>query len=50
MVMSSMDTHAYQVAQNLVADDFDHVEARPGADGVDDHVAMDADEVLGLQN
>lgn len=36
--------------QDLVAQDADDVEGLPGSNGVDKHVAMDADEVLGVQN
>jgi hypothetical protein len=38
------------VVQDLVSDDAHHFEALLAADGVDDHVAVDADEVLGVEN
>ena len=40
----------YQVVQDLVSDDAHHLEALLAADRVDDHVAVDADEVLGVEN
>ena len=40
----------YQVVQNLVPYDAHHLEALLAADRVDDHVAMNADEVLGVKN
>ena len=38
------------MVENLVADDLDHFEGSHGLDGVDEHVAVDADEVLGIAN
>ena len=40
----------YQVIENLVAYDPGHLEALLAGDRVHDHVAMDADEVLGVEN
>jgi hypothetical protein len=40
----------YQVVQDLVADDPGHLEALLAGDRVHDHVAVDADEVLGVEN
>lgn len=42
--------YTYKVVQDLVSDDAHHFEALLAADGVDDHVAVDADEVLGVEN
>jgi hypothetical protein len=39
----------YEVVQDLLADDLCGVEGGSALDRVDDHVAMDADEVLGVQ-
>ncbi len=41
---------AHQVVEDLVPDDLDHLEGRHGRDRVDQHVAMDADEVLRVQD
>jgi hypothetical protein len=38
------------VIQNFVANDSHHLEALLAADAVDDHVTVDADEVLAVQN
>lgn len=38
------------MVQDLVSDDAHHLEALLAADGVDNHVAMNADEVLGVEN
>jgi hypothetical protein len=38
------------VIQNLVANDSHHLETLLAADAVDDHVTVDADEVLAVQN
>ena len=40
----------YQVVQDLVSDDAHHLEALLAADRVDDHVAVDANEVLGVED
>lgn len=40
----------YQVVQDLVSDDAHHLETLLAADRVDDHVAVDANEVLGVEN
>lgn len=40
----------YQVVENLVPNDADHLEALLAADRVDDHVAVDADEVFGVED
>jgi hypothetical protein len=39
----------YEVVQNLVADDARHFEALLAGDRVDDHVAVDADEVFRVE-
>lgn len=36
--------------QNLVADDSHHLEALLATNAVDDHVSVDANEVLAIQN
>jgi len=41
---------AYQVVQDLVAKDADYLKGLPGSNRIDEHVAMDADEVLGVQD
>jgi hypothetical protein len=41
---------AYHVIQNLVANDSHHLEALLAADAVDNHVTVDADKVLAVQN
>ena len=38
------------MVQDLVSDDAHHLEALLAADRVDDHVAVDANEVLGVEN
>lgn len=38
------------MVQDLVSDDAHHLEALLAADGVDNHVAMDANKVLGVEN
>jgi hypothetical protein len=40
----------YEMVQDLVADDARHFEALLAGDGVDNHVAMDADEVLRIED
>lgn len=40
----------YHVVQNLIPDDSDHLKALLASDAVDDHVAVDANEVLAVQN
>jgi hypothetical protein len=40
----------YQVVEDLVADDLDHVERRHGPDRVHEHVSVDPDEVLRVQD
>ena len=40
----------YKVVQNLVPDDAHHLKALLAADRVDDHVAVDADKVLGVED
>lgn len=41
---------SYQVVENLVSNDAGHLERLLGRDRVNDHIAMDADEVLRVQN
>ena len=41
---------AYHMIQNLVADDSHHLEALLAANAVDNHVSMDANKVLAIQN
>ena len=41
---------AYQMIEDLIPQDADHLEGLPGSDGVDEHVAMDADKVLGVED
>jgi hypothetical protein len=48
--MIPMVRMTYKVVQDLVADDARHFEALFAGDGVDNHVAMDADEVLGVED
>ena len=36
--------------KDLVADGIEHVKGVPGCDGVDEEVAVDSDEVFGLQD
>lgn len=38
------------MVENLVSDDPEHVKGLAGSDGVDDHVAMDADEVFRVED
>lgn len=40
---------AYQVVEDLLANDSDHFKALLGSDRVDDHVAVDANEVLAVE-
>ena len=40
----------YQVVEDFVPKDADHLEGLLGSNGIDEHVAMDADEVLGVQD
>jgi len=40
----------YEVVQDLVADDARHFEALLACDRVDNHVAMDANKVLRVEN
>jgi hypothetical protein len=40
----------YEVVQNLVPDDAHHLKALLAADRVDDHVAVDADKVLRVED
>jgi hypothetical protein len=42
--------YTYEVVEDLVADDSRHFEALLAGDRVDDHVAMDADEVFGVED
>lgn len=42
--------NTYKVVQNLVPDDAHHLKALLAADRVDDHVAVDADKVLGVED
>jgi hypothetical protein len=42
--------YTYEVVKDLVPDDADHLEALLAADRVDDHVAVDSDEVLGVED
>lgn len=41
---------AYEVVEDLITDDASHLEALLARDRVDDHVAMDADEVLRVKD
>lgn len=43
-----MRREAYEVVEDLVAQYSDHFEGLLGGDGVDKHVSVDADEVLGI--
>ncbi len=43
------DGERYQVVEDLVTQDPDHLERLLGSDRVDEHVAMDADEVFRVQ-
>lgn len=45
-----MRKKTYQVVQDLIPDDAHHLEALLAADRVDDHVAVDANEVLGVKD
>jgi hypothetical protein len=36
----------YEMIQNLVTNDLNHLERGEVLDGIDEHVAMDADEML----
>lgn len=38
------------MVEDLVAQDADHVEGLLGSDGVDEHIAMDTDEMLGVED
>ena len=38
------------MVEDLVPQDADHLEGLPRSDGVDEHVAMDTDEVLRIQD
>ena len=38
------------MVEDLVPQDADHLKGLPRGDGVDEHVAMDADEVLGIED
>lgn len=40
----------YQVVQDFVADDLDHLEGLLGGNGVDEHVPVDADAVAGVED
>ena len=40
----------YEVVEDLIPDDAAHFEALLAGDGVDDHVAVDADEVFGVED
>lgn len=40
----------YQVVQQLLADDLDHLERGLGGNRVDKHIAMDANEVLAVHD
>ena len=42
-------TVAYQVVQNLVSDDLYHIEGGSRIDRVNDHVAMNANEMFGIE-
>jgi hypothetical protein len=44
------ELRTYKVVQDLVPDDAHHLEALLAADRVDDHVAVDADKVLGVED
>lgn len=41
---------AYKVIEDFVAQDTNHLKRLSRGDGVDEHVAMDADEMLGIQD
>lgn len=41
---------AYQMVEDLVSDDGHHVKGHPRTDRVYNHVAMDADEMLRIEN
>ena len=40
----------YKVIEDLVPDDADHLEGLPRGDRVDQHVPMNPDEVLGVED
>lgn len=41
---------AYQVVENLLTNDTHHFEGLHGGDGVDKDIAMNTDEVFGVQD
>ena len=43
-------SNAHQVVQNLVPDNARHFEALLACDRVDDHIAMDADKMLRVED
>lgn len=46
--MLSEGRWTYQVIEDLITQDADHVKGLARGDGVDEHVAMNADEVFGV--
>jgi len=40
----------HKVVQDLVADDLNHLKGLSGSNRVDQNIAMDTDEVLGIQD
>ena len=48
--MGTKGRKTYQVVENLVPDHLDHLERGQRRDAVDQHVAVDADKVLAIQN
>lgn len=38
------------MVENFVSDNLDHLKGRQRRDRIDEHVAMDADEMLAIQN
>lgn len=40
----------YEMVKDLIPQDADHLKGLPGGDGVDEHVAMNANKVLGVQD
>ena len=45
-----MDAASYQVAENLMSNNLDHVERYAGAHRVQNHVTMNADEMLRVED
>lgn len=41
---------SHEMVEDFIPDDLNHLERLNRGDGVDQHIAMDADEMLGIQN